>query len=177
MRNAVNSLTSVQSLKVMTTSFSFKWSFSKFTVVFSCRACSPAPARTAPLRLKGDLSKQIEFQLRLVPDSIQGATYSWTHLITWGQFVYLNLYYYLHQAKAWRGLCVRLGGCVGRCVCICLSTAKLAYYWTNRQSIFFVHIYACVLNDLSWLRWFTVFERLILLTVSYRHWLLTTHSS
>ena len=41
---------------------------------------------------------------------------------------------------------------------------------------FFVHIYDCLLKDLSWLRWFTIFEKRILSSVLCRHGLLTPRS-
>lgn len=77
-RNAVKNLPLVQSLKVGNMSFSLKWSFLKFTVVFSCRASSPAPARTAPTQrwlVKANCVSP-ETRATVSPGTTQGATYS-----------------------------------------------------------------------------------------------------
>lgn len=69
--------------------------FLKFSVVFSYRSCLLATVRTK--LTKGDLSKQIEFQLRLLPLSALAAHKEphilkpITNLITLSQFVYCHL--------------------------------------------------------------------------------------
>lgn len=54
--------------------------------------------------------------------------------------------------------------CVGACdgVSVCLSAAYIHTMGPYSLALF-VHIYDFMLKDLSWLRWFTVFDKAVLL--------------
>lgn len=66
-------------------------------------------------------------------------------------------------------------GCVCVSVCICLQ--QISQTTGPLSLIFCVHIYDCMLKNLSWLQWFIIVEKAVLFTVWYDHRLPTPHSS
>ena len=52
------------------------------------------------------------------------------------------------------------------CVCVHVSAANLAYYWTHQPSIL-LPIYDCVPKDLSWMWLVTVFDRLLIADILF----------
>lgn len=68
---------------------------------------------------------------------------------------------YLHQIS-WRGHALLWFVCTY--VCVHLSTAHLAYYWTHQPNIFGSHLW------LSWLWWCTVFGKICYNTIPYEYY-------